>query len=305
MTVSGSVDPSKLIKKLRKAGKSAELLPPKGGSNNNGKNNNNNILNDQLQKLQLDQSGKGQKQKDNGKPQKGESGGGKDQKVEKLLKDMNLPPLKGQNVPSQKEQIKNVKFSLPEDFDDESDFDDLDDDEFDDYDDDDLDDEDDFDDEFDMKAVSDKKGNDKKGDGGGNGGKKGSDEPKNGKNGDKNNGKKGGEKNIEGLTMGKGPKMMSQGFNGGPVGGIPLATAVQGVPTGMAAAMPANLSQQQQYMAMMRQQQQQQQQQQMMMNRPTVYGQSMGYVPAAYPAYVEPYTNYFSDENTNGSCSIM
>lgn len=320
VTVSGSADPSTLIKKLNKAGKHAELLAPKGGSSNNNKNTN--FLNDQLQKLKLG-DGKGQ-QKDNGKPQKGNSGGGggacgKDQKgqqqqlSQQMFKDLKLPQLKGLNFPSQKDQ-KHVKFNLPEGSVDGSDFDDdYDDGEFDDYDNDDFDDldnEDDFDDDLkpiNTKPMSDKKGggdsggnNDKK-TSGNNGGKNGADKPKDGKNGEKDNGKnskKGVEKNEAQ------PKMMGQGFseidmgkmNGPMGGGIPQGAAVHGMPA-------ANPYQQQQYMAMMRQHQQQQQQQ-MMMNGPTAYGQPMGYMPVP-PVYGEPYANYFSDENTNGSCSIM
>ncbi|ONK78040.1 uncharacterized protein A4U43_C02F13570 [Asparagus officinalis] len=79
VTVSGSVDPSTLIKKLSKSGKHAELLAPKGGSGNNNNNNKNNNISgnnnnflEQLQKLKLE--GGQSQQKDNGKPQKGKGG---------------------------------------------------------------------------------------------------------------------------------------------------------------------------------------------------------------------------------------
>jgi hypothetical protein len=114
VTVIGVVDPAKLINKLEKSGKHAELWGPQKGSNNNQ-----NFLNNQFKNMQI-QNGKGGK--DN-KSQKGgqqqahhQMKGGKDLKV----------PFKDQ---------KSVKFNLPED-----EFD-LSDGEFDDF--------DDYDDEFD------------------------------------------------------------------------------------------------------------------------------------------------------------
>ena len=308
MTVSGCADPSTLIKKLGKAGKPAELLAPKGGSNHN-------FLNDQFQKLKLD-GGKGQ-QKANGKAQKGGDGGGgagggggKDKKGEQQVsKDLKLPLLKELNFPSHKDQ-KNVKFTLPEDFDDGSDFDD--DDEFDDEEEEDFDDDmDSIYDEFDMNPMLDKKG--AGGGGENNGGKKrGGDGRKDGsKNGEKNDGKnnnplsvgskKGGDKN-EGHhhPMSQNPKtMMGQGFKGPDMGKMDGPTAVQGMVAAAANPYHHHHQQQAQYLAMMTRQQQQ------MMNGPTVYGQPMGYVPAAVPVYGESYTSVFSDDNTNSSCSIM
>lgn len=298
VTVSGSADPSLLIKKLNKAGKHAELLSPKGGSTNNKNNKKNNnflLISDQLEKPELHGSRKGQ-QKDNGKPPKSDGGAGaKDQNGQQLsqlmFKDLKLPQLKGLNFPSPKDQ-KNVKFSLPEGSNGGSDlYDDYDDDDddFDDYDDDDdfddLDDEDDFDDDLKLmntKPMSIKKGggnnrgDDDRKSGGSNGGKKGS--------GDKlkdnaKNSKKGGEKNEAQ------PKMISQGFSEMDVGKMNSPMGSGGIPQGM----PAPNSYQQQ---------------QMMMNGPRVYGQPMGYMPVPL-VYGEPYANYFSDENTSSSCSIM
>lgn len=316
VTVSSSVDPYTLIKKLGKAGKHAELLSPKGTINainnsnkNNKKSNGSNLdfLNDQLKKLKLDgwKGGGGQEQekkKDNGKPKKGLITGGLKDEIKgehNMLKDLKLPQtqLKGAlSFPAQKDQQKNVKFSLPHDFDDGSDFDDLDDDDdddelYDDYDDSELDDLDD--DIYEDRSVGSNKGS----------AKKGSDGAKDGKNGDKNNNKntnnnKGSEKN-QGLAMGNNnnhhQQQQQQHKMMGPIGHqAGMATA---------AINPYQQQQQQQYMQQLMRQQQQQQM--MMMNGPTVYGQPMGYIPAAGPpVYGEPYGNYFSDDNTN-NCSIM
>ncbi|CAL9111341.1 unnamed protein product, partial [Musa textilis] len=129
------------------------------------------------------------------------------------------------------------------------------------------------------------------------------------------------------------PGMMGQGFPGmamGPqMGNVPVAA--QGVPPhnyyqggGMVAPPPdvvpmANPYQQQQYMAAMMQQQQQQQRMMMMMNahdrsfQPAMTGYArpppppvyLPPVPAAVPHHGEPYTTFFSDENTSSGCSIM
>ncbi|KAK1292337.1 hypothetical protein QJS10_CPB17g01922 [Acorus calamus] len=159
VTVSGNVDPATLIKKLNKSGKHAELWgAPKGGGGGGG---NQNQINNQFQKLQLDNNGKGQK--DNGKPQKGNNnngGGGKDQKAQHPQQQPQQQPqlpkgfqLKDMKLPFQIPQ-KTVKFNLPEDdefgseFDDDEDFDDEDG-----FDDDDLYD-DDFEEDFkDIKMM--------------------------------------------------------------------------------------------------------------------------------------------------------
>ncbi|XP_039114904.1 heavy metal-associated isoprenylated plant protein 32-like [Dioscorea cayenensis subsp. rotundata] len=218
--VSGNVDPATLIKKLGKAGKHAELWASSKGGNNPHF-----ILNNQFQKLQLDNNGKGP-QKDHGKPQKGGGNGGKDQKVGQQLpqldqqkqqlllqqlkgfKDVKLPNLKDLKLPFGKDP-KAVKFNMPAD-DEGSDYDE--------FDDDDYDDEDDFDDldgldelEEDLKAGKMMKppggggggggghqfqgnpmGNDKKGNGA-NGKKGDAAQPQN-----KNDGKKNGNGNVNG-----------------------------------------------------------------------------------------------------------
>ncbi|MQL76241.1 hypothetical protein Taro_008616 [Colocasia esculenta] len=226
VTVSGNVDPVTLIKKLGKAGKHAELLFPKSAGNNNQ-------LINQLQKLQLDNGGKGG-QKDAGKPQKG-GGGGNNQKGQqpnsleqlqqmKLFKDLNFAQLKDPKVQ------KSIKFMLPEedeegsDFDDEDDYDDEFDDEFDDLDgfDDDL--------EDDLKAIKAKAMaggglplgnvmvNDKKGGGGGAGNNNNNNNAKKGGGGDANAQGKGADAkngNGGGKKGGGGGGNQNQGGGGG------------------------------------------------------------------------------------------
>ncbi|URD81166.1 heavy metal-associated domain containing protein [Musa troglodytarum] len=141
VTVTGNVDPAILIRKLRKAGKHAELWSVKGGNPQNVAN--------QLQKLQLQHVK--QQQKEHGKTQNGSGGGskggggggdkhqkGQQPQQQQLLqqfpqqakgfKDLKFPNLKNLKFPFKK-NTKAVKFNLhPEDErDDESDSDDEDD----------------------------------------------------------------------------------------------------------------------------------------------------------------------------------
>ncbi|CAL9219137.1 unnamed protein product [Arabidopsis halleri] len=168
VTVSGSVDPSVLIKKLAKSGKHAEIWgAPKGNNNPNQSQ-----MANQFKGMQIDNNGKGggggggnnnnnKKGQKNGGGGGGGGGGGNSnapkmgqqlnpqhmQQLQQLQKmkgfqDLKLPPqLKG-SVPVNKNQNqKGVKFDVPED--DDDDFSDEFDDEFTD------DDDDEFDDEFD------------------------------------------------------------------------------------------------------------------------------------------------------------
>jgi hypothetical protein len=116
--VTGVLDPAKLIKKLEKSGKHAELWWPQKGLNHNQ-----NFVNNQFKNMQI-QNGKG------GKDNKSQKGGPQQAHHQmKGAKDLKVP-FKDQ---------KSVKFNLPED---EFDLSDGEFDEFDDYD-------DEFDDEFD------------------------------------------------------------------------------------------------------------------------------------------------------------
>lgn len=114
VTVTGTVDPATLIRKLNKAGKHAELWPAKGGSQKN--------LTNMLQELKLDHA-KGQ--------QKGGGGGSKEQKSQKQqqelgkgFKDLKFPNLKDLKFPFKKDDNRKVKFNLPskEEMDDGSDY---------------------------------------------------------------------------------------------------------------------------------------------------------------------------------------
>lgn len=142
MTVSGNVDADTLMKKLNKAGKHAELWgAPKA-------NNHHNQLNNQLKNLQLDNGGKGGKQKG------GNHGGGGNQpkgghpnpqqlqqqlQQIKGFQDLKLPQFKDLKMPLKGpgQAPKAVSFNFPEDdglSDDEFD-DEFDDDEYDEFDD--------------------------------------------------------------------------------------------------------------------------------------------------------------------------
>ncbi|KAF3951566.1 hypothetical protein CMV_022803 [Castanea mollissima] len=108
VTVKGVVDPVKLINKLEKSGKHAELWGPQKGSNYNQ-----NQLNNQFKNMQFEhgKGGKDNKSQKGGKDQKG-GHGQQPQHQMKGAKDLKVP-IKDQ---------KSVKFSFPEDeFDDEFD----------------------------------------------------------------------------------------------------------------------------------------------------------------------------------------
>ncbi|KAJ8457910.1 hypothetical protein OPV22_030836 [Ensete ventricosum] len=140
--------------------------------------------------------------------------------------------------------------------------------------------------------------------------------------------------------MGMGHQMGNMHAPMGQMGNIPTAAAAaQGLPSGgpppgyyqggmvapppeVIAAANANPYQQQYIAAMMQQQQQQQQQQRMMMMnaQDRAFQPMMGYARPPLPMYYnmpppppaatphhhsDPYTTFFSDENTSGSCSIM
>lgn len=167
VTVSGNVDPSVLIKKLAKSGKHAELWGAQKANNNQ------NNLPNQFKNMQLDNgkggnnnnnnNNKGQKggnNNNNNQPKGGGGGGGpqpnpqqqlqqqlqhlqqikgfQDLKLPPHFKDMKLPSMPNQN---QNQNQKAVKFNIPDDDEDLSDFDDdeFDYDEYDDEYDDDLD----------------------------------------------------------------------------------------------------------------------------------------------------------------------
>ncbi|XP_038717936.1 heavy metal-associated isoprenylated plant protein 33-like isoform X1 [Tripterygium wilfordii] len=119
---------------------------------------------------------------------------------------------------------------------------------------------------------------------------------------------------------------MGQMGNYGQMGMTMTPAAVQGLPAGAAGSMnggyyhgmggggggggPVNPYTQQQYMPMMMNQQHpnmsDMSQYQMMHGRPNP---AMNYMPPPpmppHPAVRDPYTHYFSDENTDGGCSIM
>lgn len=270
VSVTGNVDSSTLIKKLRKSGKYAELWASKKISNIDP--------HYHLPKLPIGTE-KGQKTSANNSEIK-------DKKMQQLQKE-----LMNMKVPFTKDQ-KSVKFSVPgQDFDDESEFDDSFDDE-DDY----FDETDASDDETDDYKKSATKGTvtakkgfgvevHSKGNGGSKNGSGGTHEAKNGSN--------------KGISNGDGNKQGSGGKNSNGLAGIPMATGA--VPpkylnSGMVATTPAagssvNPYQQQYATEMMRQQR-------MMMNGyPMAYGYPM---PAS-----NTYTSYFSDEDTSASCRIM
>ncbi|KAJ0980970.1 hypothetical protein J5N97_009225 [Dioscorea zingiberensis] len=250
VTVSGNVDPATLIKKLGKHGKHAELWASKGAFNPHFN------LTNQFPKLQLD-SGKGHP-KDNGKPQKGGGGGGggKDQKghhhqpqqqpqpqqlnpqqQQQLLQQMkgfnalNLPNLKDMKLPPLMKDPKSVKFSLPPQEDEGSDYDDFEDDDF--EDDEDFDDLEGFEDfEDDLKptkmkppvaAVGAPPPDLKKGDAHNNGGKKGDFVQVQNKNDGKNNGKKNGgaaaAQDVKNVGNGNKAPQNINNSNGGAIGG--------------------------------------------------------------------------------------
>ncbi|ESQ49431.1 hypothetical protein EUTSA_v10020810mg [Eutrema salsugineum] len=155
VTVSGSVDPSVLIKKLAKSGKHAEIWgAPKGNNNVNQSH----LANDQLKGLHID-NGKGGNNNNNKKDSKNGGGnnngpkmGQQPQQIQKMkgFQDLKLPPqfkdLKGStaNQANKNQNQKGKKFDVPEDDDDFSD--DEFDDEFSEYDDDDEFEDDEFDD---------------------------------------------------------------------------------------------------------------------------------------------------------------
>ena len=164
VTVSGNVHPSVLIKKLAKSGKHAELWGAQKANNNQ------NNLPNQFKNMQLDNgkgcnnnnnNNKGQKggnnnNNNNNQPKGGGGGGGggqqpnpQQQQLQQQLQqlqqmkgfqDLNLPPhfkdMKLPSMPNQNQNQKAVKFNIPDDDEDFSDYDD----EFDD---------DDYDDEYD------------------------------------------------------------------------------------------------------------------------------------------------------------
>lgn len=232
VTVSGNVDSSKLIKKLIKNGKHAELWgAPKS----------NNQLNNQFNNLKIDNkkgggggnnNNKGHVQKNGGgnnnnQPKGGSVGGGQNHQLPQMkgLQDLKLPPqfMKDMKLPFNNNNQKSVKFKLPEDedlSDEDDDFDDFDDD--DDYDDED----DEFDDEMDDVPLNNKAkpalGNNGHGYGSG---------PKmpnmmmmnNMLNAANNNGKKGGDGNIpiqmNGKKGGNNGNSNNSGGDGGNKGG--------------------------------------------------------------------------------------
>ncbi|GAV63190.1 HMA domain-containing protein [Cephalotus follicularis] len=104
VTVTGNVDPARLISKLEKSGKHAELWGVQKGSNNYQ-----NQFNNQFMNMKIDH-GKGGKdnksQKDGNNQQKGGQQGRHQMQQMKGSKDLKLPSNKDQ---------KSVKFSLPED----------------------------------------------------------------------------------------------------------------------------------------------------------------------------------------------
>ncbi|CAI0391930.1 unnamed protein product [Linum tenue] len=164
VTVTGNVDPMKLIKKLEKSGKHAEIWGGGGGGGGGGKGSNNfqNMVNNQFKNMQME-SGKG------GKGGGGGKGGHPQQQQQQQLQQQHHQILQQQQfkgmpkdfkMPPQSKDLKSVKFNLQGQhqqqqhhnnkhggFDD--DLDDDDDDDFDDDMDDDFDDDDDEDGDFD------------------------------------------------------------------------------------------------------------------------------------------------------------
>lgn len=268
VTVTGNVDASTLITKLRKSGKHSELWASKNNSSHDSHH--------QLPKLPVN-TPKGRKIPSNNSETKGQ----KMQLLQKALKNMKLPSAKDE---------KSVKFSVPEyqAFDDGSESDDG------------FDDEDDYSDETD---YSDDEINDfgsdvkamnpatkeivtaKKGLGGevhskGNG-SGGTHEAKNGSHKGNNNG--------DGNTNGRIRKQGNGGNNRSGLAGIPPAAGAAAAPAAGGSLNPY----QQQYMAEMMQQQRMK-----MMNE---YSMAYGYpMPGS-----NTYNGYFSDENTGGECMIM
>ncbi|KAL0919795.1 hypothetical protein M5K25_011914 [Dendrobium thyrsiflorum] len=272
VTVTGNIDPSTLIKKLRKSGKHAEIWAAKKNSNIESHHH--------LPKLPIDEA-KGHKNSFNNSETK-------DQKMQLLQKE-----LMKMKLPFTKDE-KSVKFSAPnqyfdggnesdDSFDDEDDcFDETDvsDDEIDDY-------------KSDLKAMNSatkgiviaKKGFDgdvhSKGNSGINtnsGG--GTHEAKNGSNKGNNNGDGNHKQGNGGIPM--------------AAGAVPAGYYNRGMAAPMAAPVAGGSVNpyQQQYMTEMMKQQR------MMMNGyPMAYGNPM---PAS-----NAYASYFSDENTSGSCRIM
>ncbi|RWW20834.1 hypothetical protein GW17_00015034 [Ensete ventricosum] len=163
------------------------------------------------------------------------------------------------------------------------------------------------------------------------------------KHGWKNNGANNGNTNVnsnpsDGASKGHGKKEAGGGghpmLNPGMMGNIPAAaTVVQGLPAGvpqsgyyhqtMAPPQPPEVvatanPYQQQYMAAMMQKQQQQRVMMMMNAQDSVFQPAVGYARPPLPMYnvppptppllpnqSDPYTTFFSDENTSSSCSIM
>lgn len=124
VTVTGNVDPAKLIKQLEKSGKHAELWGGQKGSNNFQ-----NVVNNQFKNVKIDGGKGGGAGKDNISPKGGKGQQGQMMQQMKGSKDVKMPPNKDQ---------KAVRFNVNEDDFDSSD------DEFDDDLDDDIDDEEEF-----------------------------------------------------------------------------------------------------------------------------------------------------------------
>ncbi|GMH18810.1 hypothetical protein Nepgr_020651 [Nepenthes gracilis] len=149
VTVLGNVDIATLIKKLRKAGKHAEIWPAQKPSNNN----NQNQLNNQFKNMQIDCGKGGNYQNSNNKSS--HKGGNNHQpkgghqnpqhqqqqlQQMKAFQDLKLPQFKDMKMPF-KGAPKSVRFDLPPD-------EDLTDDELDEYDEEDFDDDDFYDNDY-------------------------------------------------------------------------------------------------------------------------------------------------------------
>ncbi|KAH0461981.1 hypothetical protein IEQ34_009556 [Dendrobium chrysotoxum] len=285
VTVTGNVDPSTLIKKLRKSGKHAEIWAAKKNSNIESHHH--------LPKLPIDEAN-GEKNSFNNLETKDK----KMQLLQKELMKMKLPFTKDE---------KSVKFSAPNQvFDGGNESDDSLDDEDDYFDETDVSDDEIDDYKSDLKAMNSatkgiviaKKGFDGDVHSNGNSGSKngggGTHEANNGSNKGNNNG----DGNNKGDKQGNGGKN-SSGQVGIPMaaGAVPAGYYNRGIAAAAApmaspvAGGPVNPYQQQYMTDMM-------QQQRMMMNG---YPMANGYPMPASNAYA----SYFSDENTSGSCRIM
>lgn len=109
VVVAGDVDPDKLIKKLKRAGKHAEIW---GGQKGMMVNQNYPIINPQFQNLQLG-NGKGGKDNNKSQNQKGQKGSGGSQGQE-LAQFQNVKGVQDLKVPAKEQNHKSVKFMLPE-----------------------------------------------------------------------------------------------------------------------------------------------------------------------------------------------